>query len=43
MAGCVITAFALLVLTKKYPYELTTDGGYEGESQYHPRAEADAV
>jgi hypothetical protein len=29
MAGCVGTAFALMVLTKKYPYELTRDGGFE--------------
>jgi hypothetical protein len=43
MAGCVVTAYALLVLTKKYPYELTKDGGYEGESQYSRRAEVDAV
>ena len=33
MAGCVGTAFALLVLTKKYPYELTRDGGFEDETQ----------
>lgn len=32
MAGCVGTAFALMVLTKKYPYELTKDGGGDERS-----------
>lgn len=27
MASCIVSAFALMVLTKKYPYELTKDGG----------------
>jgi hypothetical protein len=29
MCGTVITAFLLMVLTKKYPYENTIDGGKE--------------
>ncbi|KFZ14123.1 hypothetical protein V501_03381 [Pseudogymnoascus sp. VKM F-4519 (FW-2642)] len=27
MASCIASAFAIMVLTKKYPYELTEDGG----------------
>ncbi|KAH8805435.1 phthalate transporter [Xylogone sp. PMI_703] len=40
MAGCVVTGFALMVLIKKYPYELTKDGGYEEESVSEPSARA---
>lgn len=41
MAGCVITGFALMVLTKKYPYELTRDGGYTGSPQPSTQVEAE--
>ncbi|MCJ1305833.1 hypothetical protein MMC08_008650 [Hypocenomyce scalaris] len=33
MFGCVITALLLMIFTKKYPYELTKDGGYEERVQ----------
>ncbi|KAJ6443389.1 MFS general substrate transporter [Purpureocillium lavendulum] len=32
MFGCVVTAAALMFLTKKYPYDNTKDGRYEGQS-----------
>ncbi|KAL1980915.1 hypothetical protein VTN96DRAFT_3335 [Rasamsonia emersonii] len=33
MFGCIVTALLLMVLTKRYPYELTRDGG--GEERVH--------
>lgn len=33
MFGCIVTAVLLKVLTKRYPYELTRDGG--GEERPH--------
>jgi hypothetical protein len=33
MAGCIIFAFIIMILNKKYPYELTKAGGYDEETQ----------
>lgn len=34
MACCVASAFTLMALTKKYPYELTKDGGVDEPAQF---------
>ncbi|KFZ03326.1 hypothetical protein V502_11041 [Pseudogymnoascus sp. VKM F-4520 (FW-2644)] len=34
MACCIASAFTLMVLTKKYPYELTKDGGVNESAQF---------
>ncbi|KFY20081.1 hypothetical protein V491_04006 [Pseudogymnoascus sp. VKM F-3775] len=34
MACCIASAFAIMVLTKKYPYELTKDGGVDEPAQF---------
>ncbi len=34
MACCIASAFALMALTKKYPYELTKDGGVNDSAQF---------
>lgn len=34
MACCIASALTLMVLTKKYPYELTKDGGVNESAQF---------
>lgn len=34
MACCIASAFAIMMLTKKYPYELTKDGGMDEPEQF---------